>query len=163
MENWKIEEADKIMEKINCNFDFITVYVLGPDGNLSVGAPFCRNVPNRTFSKKNESDSFKIIMTLTLDDLYVINNLEKYDNYNMFMDNYEKILNALKAKCIGVSENEVLENRLQSVINRIINKNQIIDKELFNQRKQTLLRVTRGTLKDTFTLDTIRAAIHNYK
>ena len=163
VENWKIEETDKIMEKINCNFDFITVYVLGPDGNLSVGAPFCRNVPNRTFAKKNESDSFKILMTLTLDDLYVINNLEKYDNYNMFMDNYEKILNALKAKCIGVSENKELENKLKSVINKIINKNEILDFDLFNKKCQVLLAVTRGTLKDAFTLDSIKAAFQNYK
>ena len=102
-------------------------------------------------------------MTLSLEDLYIIDNLEKYDNYDDFMDNYNKILNALKAKCIGISENEELEKRLQSVFNTIINKNQIIDKVLFNQRTQTLLGVTRGALKDTFTLDTIRAAIHNYK
>ena len=163
VEKRKIEEADKIMEKMNCNFDFITVYVLGPDGNLSVGAPFCRNVPNRTLEKKNESDSFKISMTLTLDDLYVIDNLEKYDNYNMFMDNYEKILNALKAKCIGVSENKELENRLKSVINKIINKNEILDFDLFNKKCQVLLAVTRGTLKDAFTLDSIKAAFQNYK
>ena len=158
-----IENADKKMEKINYNFDFVSVYILGPYANLSVGAPFCRNVPNRTFAKKLKYDSFTELMTLTLEDLYIIDNLENYDNYDDFMDNYEKILNALKAKCIGMSENEKLENRLQSVINKIINKNQIIDKELFNQRKETLLGVTRGTLKDTFTLDTIRAAIHNYK
>ena len=101
-------------------------------------------------------------MTLTLEDLYIINNLEKYDNYKDFMDNYEKILNALKAKCIGVSKNEELEKRLQSVFDRIIAKDKILDKELFEQRKQVLLGVTRGTLKDTFTLETIRAAIHNY-
>lgn len=103
------------------------------------------------------------MVTLTIEDLSVINNLENYDNYDYFMNNYEKILNALQAKCIGTSENKEFENKLQSVINKIIDKNQIIDKELFNQRAQTLLGVTRGVLKRTFTLDTISAAIHNYK
>ena len=157
-----IEYADEEMKKINYNFDFVSVYIIGPYANLSVGAPFCRNVPNRTFAKKNGSDSFKELMTLTLEDLYIIDNLEKYDNYKDFMDNYDKILNALKAKCIGVSQNKELENRLQSVFNRIIDKDKIIDKELFEKRKQILLGVTRGILKDTFTLNTIRAAIHNY-
>ena len=62
-----------------------------------------------------------------------------------------------------MSGNVELENRLQSENNIIKNKNQIIDKDLFNQRTQTLLEVTRGAFKDTFTLDRIRAAIHNYK
>ena len=163
VESFNIQEADEEMEKINCNFDFVSVYIIGPYSNLSVGAPFCRNTPNRTFAKKYEKDSFTELMSLTLEDLNIIDNLEIYDNYNDFMDNYEKILNALKAKCLGMSENKKLEERLQSMINKITDKNQIIDKELFNQRAQTLLRVTRGALKDTFTLDTIRAAIHNYK
>ena len=50
------------------------------------------------------------------------------------MNNYEKKLNVLQAKCIGTSENKEFENKLQSVINKIIDKKNIIDKELFNQR-----------------------------
>ena len=73
-------------------------------------------------------------MSLTLGDLSIINNLEKYDNYDDFMNNYEKKLNVLQAKCIGTSENKEFENKLQSVINKIIDKKNIIDKELFNQR-----------------------------
>ena len=158
-----IYSADLEMKNVNYTFDFVSVYIIGPTGNLSVGAPFCRNTPNKTFVKKYKEDCFKELMTLTLEDLNIIDNLEKYDNYKDFMDNYEKILNALKAKCIGVSENEDLESKLQLMINKIIDKNKIIDEELFNKRAQTLLGVTRGLLKDTFTLDKIRAAIHNYK
>ena len=158
-----IKSADIMMNAINYNFDFVSVYILGTGGNLSVGAPFCRNVPNKTFIKKYKTDKMTEIMTLTLDDLYVIDHLENYDNYDDFMNNYEKMLNALQAKCIGTSENKEMENKLQSVINKIIDKNQIIDKELFNQRTQALLGVTKGILKETFTLDTIRAAINNYK
>ena len=160
---FNIKTADEEMENINISFDFVSVYILGPNGNLSVGAPFCRNIPNKTFAKKFEDDPYEELMTLSLEDLHIINNLENYDNYNDFMDNYNKILNALQAKCIGMSENVELEKRLQSVINTIKNKDQIIDKDLFNQRTHALLSVAKGALKDTFTLDRIRAAIHNYK
>ena len=158
-----IEEADEMMKKVDYKFDFVSVYILGPNANFSVGAPFCRNAPNRTFSKVNKNDNFTPLITLTLEDLYLIDNLENYDNYDDFMDNYEKILNVLKAKCIGVSHNEKLEKKLETVFDKIINNNQIKDKELFEQRKQILLGITRGILKDTFTLDSISAAIYNYK
>ena len=158
-----IKEADEIMNNIDYQFDFVSVYIIGPEANFSVGAPFCRNVPNRTFSKVHQNDIFTELMTLTLEDLNLINNLENFDNYDDFMNNYEKILNAVKAKCIGVSYNEEMEKKLMTVFNKINDKGQIKDKELFEQRKQILLGMTRGILKNTFTLDTIRAAIHNYK
>lgn len=45
-----IRQNDNLMNQYNIQFKFvfISVYVIGSDGNLSVGAPFCRGCPNRT-------------------------------------------------------------------------------------------------------------------
>ena len=44
------------MNDNNIQFKFVSVYVIGTGGNLSVGAPFYRGCPNRTihFINKNE-------------------------------------------------------------------------------------------------------------
>ena len=42
------------MNNNNIQFKFVSVYVIGTEGNLSVGAPFCRGCPNRTIQIINE-------------------------------------------------------------------------------------------------------------
>ena len=45
---YDIRESDKLMNQYNIQFKFVSVYIIGSGGNLSVGAPFCRGCPNRT-------------------------------------------------------------------------------------------------------------------
>ena len=78
------------------------------------------------------------------------------------MENYEKILNAIQAKCIGTSGNKKLEEDLKFIINKIREKNQIIDRNLFEEKANALIGITKGSLQNTFTLDKIKAAIYNY-
>ena len=78
------------------------------------------------------------------------------------MNNFDKIQNAVQAKCIGVLKDPELEKKLESLFNNILNKNKVIDIELFNKRKEILLGMTRGSLRKAFTLERINAAISNY-
>ena len=78
------------------------------------------------------------------------------------MENYNKILNAVQAKCIGTSDNN-LKTKLESIFNKIEDENKIKDINLFRQRKESLIEMAKGSLKNAFTLDRIKAAIHNYQ
>jgi len=158
-----ILKADLRMKEINYDYDYVSVYVLGDNSDLSVGSPFCRNIPNKTFSKKEKDSGYTELSTLSREDIYTINHLEEYADYDNFMENYEKLFNAFQAKCIGTSENNELENNLNFVINKIIEKNQIKDRRLFDERKNVLIGMTKGSLRNAFTIDKIKAAIHNYK
>jgi hypothetical protein len=51
----RIKESDKLMNQYNIKFEFVSVYVVGTGGNLSVGAPFCRGCPNRTIQVLDEN------------------------------------------------------------------------------------------------------------
>lgn len=152
------------MNEIFYNFEFVSVYILGKGADLSVGSPFCRNTPNKTYAKKDSFENdFTEQTTLSKEDLKTLEHLEENKTYNTFMNNYYKILNAIQAKCIGISENKELETKLNSIFTKIESENKINDRKLFNQRKQSLLRITKGALKNTFTLDKIKAAIYNYQ
>ena len=156
-----IEEADIKMKKIDYFFDYVSVYILGETADLSVGAPFCRRTPNKTYLKRNISEDFIPLTTLSEDDIMIIDNLEGIDNYEDFMNEYEKILNAFQAQCIGTSGNKELKERIELVIKRVENGG-IIDKPLFEKRKRTLIGITQGILCNTFTLEGIKAAIKEY-
>ena len=52
------------MNDNNIKFKFVSVYVIGTGGNLSVGAPFCRGCPNRTIHVINENKSVILLIYL---------------------------------------------------------------------------------------------------
>ena len=156
----EIEAADEKMKMIEFNFDYVTVFILGEDPDLSVGAPFCRNIPNKTFSKKREGENFVELITLSKEDIETLSHLEKYNNYNEFMNNYDKILKAVQAKCIGTSDPK-LKEQLEKMFDNIIKKNKNIDLAFINKSKKALIGITEGSLKNNFTLDKINAATYN--
>ena len=64
------------MKNINYNFEYVSVYIIGDNGDLSIGAPFCRNAPNKTYFKKNSSEkNFKEIATLNKEDLKILDEI----------------------------------------------------------------------------------------
>ena len=156
----EINEADEKIKNINYNFDYVTVYILGDEADLSVGAPFCRNTPNKTFEKKGPEDNFKELVTLSKEDIETLEHLEQYYNYNEFMNNYDKIFKAVQAKCIGTSD-ENLKNRLEIMFANIMKDSKNIDFDLINKSKKALIGMTEGSIKNNFTLDQINAATWN--
>ena len=155
----KIEEADKKIKNIKYNFDYVTVYILGEDADLSIGAPFCRNTPNKTFSKKGPDDDLKEEITLSKEDIETLENLEEYSNYEKFINNYDKISKAVQAKCIGTSD-ENLKKKLTKMFDQIIKSNRIVV-DFIESKKKMLIGMTEGSIKNIFTLDKINAATLN--
>ena len=157
-----IEEADSSMNKMEFNYEYVTVFIIG-SGDLSIGAPFCRKIPNKTYNKENEFSDYKELATLSKEDIKTLDDLEKYDNYNDFIKDYNKILNSVQAKCIGTSGNKEIENKLELISKKISNSIKIEEKSIFEQKINILLSMTRGSLLKTFTLEKISAATKNYK
>ena len=158
----KINKADEKIKNINYNFDYVSVYILGDDADLSIGAPFCRNTPNKTFSKKGPNDILKEEITLSKEDIQTLDNLEEYSNYEKFINNYDKILKAVQAKCIGTSD-KFLKIKLEAMFDNILKSNKNIDYEFINTKKNILIGMAEGSLKNNFTLDKINAAIYNFE
>ena len=156
----EIKLADEKIKNVDYHFNYVTVYILGEDANLSVGAPFCRNTPNKTFRKKNQIDIFDEMITLSKEDIDTLNQLENYNNYNDFMNNYDKIFKAVQAKCIGTSDSD-LKNKLEIMFENIIKYNSNIDLEFIDKSKKALIGMTEGSIKNEFTLDKIKAATIN--
>ena len=154
----EISEADEKVKSINYSFDFVSVYILGDDGDLSIGSPFCRATPNKTFKKRGPEDKYTELITLSIEDIETLQNLENYNNYDHFINDYDKIYNAVQAKCIGTSDPNLKEKLEKMFKNIIENNSDNIDMNLLNQKKDILIRMTEGSIKNAFTLDQIKAA-----
>ena len=124
------------MKDKNYNFEFVSVYIIGKDGDMSIGAPFCRRTPNKTYIKKYETETeFKEMATLNKEDMMILEKIEEYNTYSDFMKNYHKIKNAVQAKCIGTLQNKELEIKLKTLFDNITQKEKNKISTEFNQRK----------------------------
>ena len=67
-----IDECDKFLADENIKFKFVSVYMIGRQANESVGAPFCRNCPNKNILILDENNRQKI-SSLSIEDINKLN------------------------------------------------------------------------------------------
>jgi len=134
---------------------------LGDEADLSIGAPFCRNTPNKTLQKKKPGDNYEELATLSKEDLKTLENIENINNYDELKNNYDKIFKAVQAKCLGTFD-ENLKIKLEKMFETIINNNKNSNTDL-EYMKKALIGMTEGSIKDKFTLEKISAATYSFK
>ena len=99
------------MQKYNINFQFVSVYVVGNGGNLSVGAPFCRGCPNRTI---HVLDASKRVNgpSISLDEISAFKNITNINSVSEFNAKFKLLHFAIKAKQLGKSGDTDMKNKL---------------------------------------------------
>ena len=107
------------MKNYNIKFAYVTVYIIGTGGDLSVGAPFCRDSPNKTIHIKNENEREEF-ETLHKKDLEIFDNIEAIKTYDEFDKNYESLKRAIKSKVLGKNGDINIKNKLDNIRKEII-------------------------------------------
>ena len=69
-----IDECDRILSKENIKFKFVSVYMIGRLADESVGAPFCRNCPNKNILIIDQNNR-RLVSSLSIEDINKLNNL----------------------------------------------------------------------------------------
>lgn len=115
-----IRKSDELMQKYNINFQFVSVYVVGKKGNLSVGAPFCRGCPNRTIQIIDSKNRIKG-PSLSLDEISAFDNITKINSISVFNAKFKLLYSAIKAKQLGKNEDINMKNKLLTIKNKINN------------------------------------------
>ena len=155
---YSIDESSKILKENNINFKFVTTFIIGKNGNLSVGAPYCRNCPNITYLIEKEN-SKKILASLLPEDIDILSKIHGQDfNYEYFKNNYESIDRAIQAKMIGADIDNKLINDLNLLKQKIKKSIPLIELNDFNEKWNNLKNMANGNLKKAFTLNSISAA-----
>jgi len=115
-----IRESDNLMQKYNIQFKFVSVYIVGRGGNLSVGAPYCRGCPNRSIHVLDAKNRIKG-PSLSLDEIKAFDQLPSINSINQFNNLYDKLYSAIKAKQLGKNGDNNLMSKLNALKSRIIN------------------------------------------
>ena len=69
-----IKETDKFLQENNIKFKYVSLYVIGKNGDRSVGAPFCRRCPSKTINILDEHTRIKGT-ELSIEDINRLNNI----------------------------------------------------------------------------------------
>lgn len=122
----EISNSDNIMKNNkNIKLEFVSTFIIETGGNcnLSVGAPYCRDIPNITILVLKNGEE-KRQPSLFKEDINEWEKLKKNNNYSQkdFLDNFNRIQSAVKAKTLGSSSEETLME-LTSFKSRISDKN----------------------------------------
>ncbi|KAK8850292.1 hypothetical protein M9Y10_018421 [Tritrichomonas musculus] len=148
-----IEICDTIIGNNNIRFKYVTTYVIGSGGDLSVGTSFSRDCESKTFEIKPNSK--RVFIGATEIDFAVLDSVDQINDNNQFKANFESLFNATKQKMMGTPGNENLRNKFESLKERIALSGNL-DSES-DRKISVLIGMASGTIKNIFDIDTICA------
>ena len=152
-----IDAPTFIIQNNNIKFKYVTTFIIGSGSNLSVGAPYCRDCPNVTYSIKSENERIKMASLLP-QDIEALSNIKNINNYQQFLEKYENLDRAIQSKMLGADKDKDLIKILEDIKKRIesnIEENKLKE---FNEKWNSLNNMANGQIANIFTIDEIAAA-----
>lgn len=116
-----IKRCDEIINNNKIQFKFVSIYLIGKGGNLSVGAPFCRFSPSRTFLIIDNSHHRIKGPTMSLYDLSLYDQITNITSIEQFNNLYDKLYSVIKARTLGRMGDEDIKNKLNILRTKILN------------------------------------------
>ena len=140
------------MKQFNIKFKYVSIFIIGTDGNLSVGAPFCRDCPNKTVQILSENKRING-PSLSLEEIAAFKNMSNLDTKESFYEKFDLLKSAIQAKQLGKDGDENMQNILNNLRTKLIenmNQEEKLDFEkkwniLFNMAKFGIHNYDVGT------------------
>ena len=126
-----------MIKKYNIHFKYTSIYVIGKSGNLSIGAPFCRDCPNRTINIIDSNNKRKG-PTLSLEQIDCFNHIDNINTLLQFNSIYSDLYSVIFAKQLGNGNDINIKTKLDNLKLRIIHNLKNEEKKDF-QNKWNLL------------------------
>ena len=142
-----INRSDELMKQNNIKFKYVSIFIIGDEGNLSVGAPFCRDCPNKTIQildKNHRIDG----PSLTLEEIEAYNNILKLNTKEEFESKYDQLCSIIKAKQLGKDKDEEMTNLLIKLKSLIINNLNQEEKDDFEKKWEVLYDMAKNGINN---------------
>ena len=159
-----IDECDRLMKNSGIKFKYVTTYVIGTGGNLSVGAPFNRQCANQTINVLRVGHR-DVKMQVSISTINAMNKLDVISTYLEFRNNYGKLSNAILSRMLGKNADQNLKSQLNNLKNRILQdpilKKKTNFKEKFELQWKKLYEMADGQYRNKLSFDDISAFQNN--
>ena len=135
------------MNDNNIKFEFVSVYVIGIGGNLSVGAPFCKGCPKRRIHIINKNERVNDL-SLSLNEIASYKKLPNISSFSEFISLYDDLYSIIKAKQLGKKCDNDMKNKLEGVKSRIFNSLNEEQKKIFEEKWNKLYEMITKDVHD---------------
>lgn len=154
VDSGSIQQSDSILRSGNVQFKYVTTYVIGSGGDLSVGAPFGRGCGSETVEVKSNGQR-RVIKGANASDFNVLDQIDNISSLDQFKRNSGAIFSATKQKMIGTSGDPSLRSKFENLKNRLKSAGCLVAKA--DQILSILIGMASGTLQNVFDINTISA------
>ena len=140
-----MKKCDDELKLMNQPFSFVKTFVIGNDGDLSVGASFSRNCPHETI-RFNENGE-EIIINLSSLDFQVYNEIDSINEFLQFENIYQSLYKCVFVKVLGKKNGDQdINNKLNLLKNRILQNINEGNKNSFCVKIDKLINMANGNI-----------------
>lgn len=147
-----IKNSDDLIKKSKLQFKYVTTYIIGSKGDLSVGAPFARGCGSKTIHITHKSR--REIVGANVTDFNSLQEIDSINNIDQFNEKFNSLFNATKQKMIGTNGDPQLKMKFERMNKRINSGNANPD---YNRKIGALIRMASGAILNVFDNDKITA------
>ena len=138
-----INKSDDLVSKYGLKYRFVSFYIIGNEGDRSVGCPYMRSSKGLTYLVDNFGNEERLA-SINREDMKALERIDYINNWKAFESQYKNLSNAIRAKN---SEG----NKNLGLIHKIINlKSRISDagskQNEFNNKCNVLYQLASGTI-----------------
>ena len=120
-------------------------------------------VPNTTYSIIENKET-EVLISLSKENIQNLKDIENIKTKKEFYVNYDKLKEAIQAQCLGIKQDDSLFNKIKKLKENILNdKSSNYENKDIEMKINNLINMTKGSLREIFTLDKIKAADLNLK
>ena len=149
-----ISKSDKLIQQSNIQFKYVTTYIIGSRGDLSVCAPFARWCGSKTIEIKSETQR-REIYGANEKDFNSLNDIDSINNADQFTKRFDELFNATKQKMIGTDGDPQLKAKYERMNERICRSGPV-DSGI-SRKITALIRMASGAIMNVFDSDQITA------
>jgi hypothetical protein len=92
-----IDKSDKLVSHYGLKYRFVSFYIIGKEGNKSVGCPYMRSSRSETYLVENIGNE-RILPSIPIEDLRALEGIDDIKNWKTFESKYKNLLNAMRGK-----------------------------------------------------------------
>ena len=113
-----IDQSDCLVSKYGLKYRFVSIYIIGNEGDESVGCPYTRESKGVTYKVDNFGNE-RELASIPIEDKKALENIDCINNWKTFKSKYKNLSNAIKAYYSEGRENLVLMNKIKNLRSRI--------------------------------------------
>ena len=138
-----IDASDNLISKYGLKYRFVSFYIIGNEGDESVGCPYIRSTKGMTYLVDNFGNE-KRLSSISREDIKALERIDDINNWETFELKYKNLLNAMRAKYLEGNKNLYLMNKIVNLKSRISDAGS--KQNEFNNKCNVLYQLANGKI-----------------